>query len=98
MENIKVKKFNKEYELIQNYEVKLNLFSNIQKRVLLLSDKDNLYLSIDNNIQKIAENYYLPISLKFLDLNNDNNIEIKRNKQYILKKYLDIFSKGIEKL
>ena len=74
--NIKVKKFNKEYELIQNYEVKLNLFSNIQKRILLLSDKDNLYLSIDNNIQKIAENYYLPISLKFLDLNNDNNIEI----------------------
>lgn len=74
--NIKVKKFNKEYQLIQNYEVKLSLSSNIQKRVLLLSYKDNLYLSIDNNIQKIAENYYLPISLKFLDLNNDNNIEI----------------------
>jgi hypothetical protein len=74
--NIKVKKFNKEYQLIQDYEVKLNLSSNIQKRILLLSREDNLYLSIDNNIQKIEEYYYSPTSLKFLDLNNDNNIEI----------------------
>ena len=47
-------------------------------------------LTISNILKSFIENEIL------IEKKNDNNLEIKRNKQYILKKYLDIFSKGIE--
>ncbi|EFE85499.1 hypothetical protein [Fusobacterium periodonticum] len=46
--------------------------------------------TISNILKSFIENDIL------FEKKNDDNVEIKRNKQYILKKYLDIFSKGIE--
>ena len=93
----------KEYENILNRSVKgswenkskiLSAFYNEPiLRVNQIIEKTNLSKATINNILKsFIENNIL------LEKKNDNNIEIKRNKQYILKKYLDIFSKGIEKL
>ena len=93
----------KEYENILNTSVKgswenkskiLSAFYNEPiLRVNQIIEKTNLSKATINNILKsFIENNIL------LEKKNDNNIEIKRNKQYILKKYLDIFSKGIEKL
>ena len=93
----------KEYENILNTSVKgswenkskiLSAFYNEPiLRANQIIEKTNLSKATINNILKsFIENNIL------LEKKNDNNIEIKRNKQYILKKYLDIFSKGIEKL
>ena len=75
VENNRIKKFNKEYQLIHSYEEKLNLTSGTLKKISLITDEDNMYLLLDENIQKIGEYYSFP-NLEFLDLNGDNNIEI----------------------
>ncbi len=73
--NSKIKKFNKEYKVIQNYEKKINFTSKKLKKVSVITDEENLYLLLDNDIQKIAEYYWAP-ELEFFDLNSDSNIEI----------------------
>ena len=91
----------KEYENILNISVKgswenkskiLNAFYNEPiLRVNQIIEKTNLSkATISNILKSFIENKIL------LEKKNDNNVEIKRNKQYILKKYLDIFSRGIE--
>jgi len=93
----------KEYENTLNTSVKgswenkskiLNAFYNEPiLRVNQIIEKTNLSkATISNILKSFIENEIL------LEKKNDNNVEIKRNKQYILKKYLDIFSRGIEKL
>ena len=91
----------KEYKNILNTLVKgswenknkiLNAFYNEPiLRVNQIIEKTNLSkATISNILKSFIENKIL------LEKKNDNNVEIKRNKQYILKKYLDIFSRGIE--
>ena len=91
----------KEYENILNTSVKgswenknkiLNAFYNEPiLRVNQIIEKTNLSkATISNILKSFIENEIL------FEKKNDNNVEIKRNKQYILKKYLDIFSKGIK--
>ena len=55
-----------------------------------ISGSSSRKATISNILKSFIENDIL------FEKKNDDNVEIKRNKQYILKKYLDIFSKGIE--
>jgi len=55
-----------------------------------ISGSSSRKATISNILKSFIENEIL------FEKKNDDNVEIKRNKQYILKKYLDIFSKGIE--
>ena len=55
-----------------------------------ISGSSSRKATISNILKSFIENEIL------FEKKNDDNVEIKRNKQYILKKYLDIFSRGIE--
>ena len=57
-----------------------------------ISGSSSRKATISNILKSFIENDIL------FEKKNDDNVEIKRNKQYILKKYLDIFSKGIERV
>ena len=61
-----------------------------QEAPTYISGSSSRKATISNILKSFIENDIL------FEKKNDDNVEIKRNKQYILKKYLDIFSKGIE--